>query len=114
MKRLWRAWISTCSGIAWVLRNEASFQQEFVIFVVGLPLAFLITEQAGLRLALIGSLILMLIVELLNTSLEKLSDHVTPEHSEAIKVVKDLGSAAVFGTFLLTGLVWLYALIEKI
>ena len=47
-----------------------------------------------------------MVVELLNTAVEKLSDHVTPEHSWAIKVVKDLGSAAVLLTLVFAFLVW--------
>ena len=53
-------------------------------------------------------------VELLNTAGEKLSDHVTPEHSQAIKVVKDLGSAAVLLTLTLAFLVWVGALVVRI
>jgi diacylglycerol kinase (ATP) len=49
-------------------------------------------------------------VELLNTAIEKLSDHVAPEHSHAIKVVKDLGSAAVFIALTLAFMVWVAAL----
>jgi diacylglycerol kinase (ATP) len=114
MKRLCRAFISTWGGLAWVIRNETSFQQELAVFVVGAPLAFVVSDEPLIRLALIGSLLLVLIVELLNTSLEALSDHVTPEHSKAIKVVKDTGSAAVFLTMLLAGLIWLYAVLERI
>lgn len=57
-------------------------------------------------MALIGSLLLLLVVELLNTAVEKLADHVTPEHHATIKVVKDLGSAAVFCALALAVLVW--------
>ncbi len=114
MKRLWRACRSSWDGLRWALGNELSFQQEVAVFVVGVPLAFLISESGGLRIALVGSLLLILIAELLNTSLEALSDHVTPERSEAIKVVKDSGSAAVLLAMVLAGMIWIYALIDRL
>ena len=61
-------------------------------------------------LALVGSLLALIVVELLNTAIEKLSDHVTPEHSQAIKVVKDLGSAAVFFALMIAFAIWVAAL----
>ena len=57
---------------------------------------------------------MLLIVEMLNTALEKLSDHVTSEHSHAIKVVKDLGSAAVFFALTLAFVTWVAALVVRL
>jgi diacylglycerol kinase (ATP) len=57
---------------------------------------------------------LLMIVELLNTAIEKLSDHVTPHHHDAIGRIKDMASAAVGLSLLLCGLVWLIALAERV
>ncbi|MBM3608576.1 MAG: diacylglycerol kinase, partial [Alphaproteobacteria bacterium] len=66
------------------------------------------------RIALIGVMLIILAVELLNTCVEKLCDHVTPERHPQIKAVKDMGSAAVFCALALAGLVWLAALAERL
>jgi diacylglycerol kinase (ATP) len=104
--RLWRASLNTTSGFAWAVRHERAVQEECLALALGVPLSFLVAAGIGWWLALVGSLLLLLIVELLNTAVEKLSDHVTPEHHAAIKVVKDLGSAAVFCALVFALLVW--------
>jgi len=110
MRRWWRAFLSTCDGLAWGLRRETAIREEVVALIIAVPLSFLMTQEAWLRLALIGSLLVLLIVELLNTAIEKLCDHLAPDRHEAVKAVKDLGSAAVFGALLLAAAVWLLAL----
>jgi diacylglycerol kinase (ATP) len=110
MTRLWKAFFHTLYGLRWALRHEAAVRQEFAALAIAVPLSFVVAASPGWWLALIGSLLLLLIVELLNTAIEKLSDHVTPEHSAAIKVVKDVGSAAVFIALTLAVMVWVAAL----
>jgi diacylglycerol kinase (ATP) len=60
--------------------------------------------------ALVASMLLVLSVEFLNTAIERLCDHVHPDKHEAIRITKDLASAGVFFTLVLSGLVWLVAL----
>jgi diacylglycerol kinase (ATP) len=114
MIRLWKAFINTLNGLGWALRHERAVQEEFVALALGLPLSFFVAASIAWWLALVGSLFVLIIVELLNTAVEKLSDHVTPEHSRAIKVVKDLGSAAVFFALALAFMTWVGALIVRI
>jgi len=110
MTRLWKALINSINGLNWAMRHEAAVQEEVVAFAIGLPASFFVAASIPWWLALVGSLLLLIVVELLNTAVEKLSDHVTPEHSQAIKVVKDLGSAAVLLTLTGTFLIWACAL----
>ena len=110
MRRWWTAFWSTCDGLAWGIRHETAIREEAIAIVLAIPAAFLLTSEGWLRIALIGSVALLLITELLNTSVEKLSDRLTEETDPAIKVVKDLGSAAVFVALLLAAAVWLMAL----
>ncbi len=110
MVRLWKAFLNTLYGLGWALRHEAAVREEFVAFAIAFPVSFFVAPNVAWWLALIGSLIALIIVELLNTAIEKLSDHVTPEHSHAIKVVKDLGSAAVFMALVLAFIIWCAAL----
>src|ERR1700720_1535786 len=110
MTRLWKAFLNTLYGLGWALRREQAVREEFAVFAIALPVSFFVAASVGWWLALIGSLLGLIIVELLNTAIEKLSDHVAPEHSHAIKVVKDLGSAAVFIALTLAFIVWVAAL----
>jgi diacylglycerol kinase (ATP) len=110
MKRLWLAFFSTRDGLVWAARHETAVRQELIVLLVGTPLAFFVATAGWLRIALIGALLFVLTVELVNTALEKLCDHLAPERHPNIKVVKDLGSAAVFVAILIAAAVWLYAL----
>jgi diacylglycerol kinase (ATP) len=90
--------------IAW--KNEAAFRQECVLSVVLVPLAFWLGESAVQTSLLIGTCLLVLIVELLNTAVENVVDRVGTEHHELSGQAKDLGSAAVFVGLVLTATVW--------
>ncbi len=59
---------------------------------------------------MIGALLVLLAVEMLNTAIEKLADHVTPDHHVEIGRIKDYGSAAVFCAIAVAGLIWLAAI----
>ncbi len=110
MTRLWKAFLNTLNGLRWALRHEQAIREEFAALAVGLPVSFFVAPDLAWWLALVGSLLMLIVTELLNTAVEKLSDHVTPEHSQAIKVVKDLGSAAVFFALVLAFAIWAAAL----
>lgn len=112
MKRLWAAFLNALSGLKWAARYETAVLQELAVLAAAIPASFFITDINWLRIALIGVVALLLIVELLNTALEKLCDHLAPEISPQIKIVKDAGAAAVFVAILLAALTWLYALFE--
>ena len=80
MKRLVKATIHSLQGLRYTVAHERAVRQEVIILVVAVPLAFFVAAGPAWYLALIGVLLILLAVELLNTSIEKLSDHVTPEH----------------------------------
>ena len=112
MKRLWQATINSWHGLVAVTKSEAAFREELALLVVGVPLAFFLTDHAGKRFALIGTLVFVLIIELLNTAIEKLSDRVTLNNDPAIKRVKDMGSAAILLSLLAAGATWIYVVVE--
>ena len=109
LEQITRATVHTSRGLAAATRTEMAFRLEIAALVLAVPLAFLFAAEAWKRLALIAVVMLVLIVELLNTAIEKLSDHVTPTNHPAIGRVKDMGSAAVGLTILLAGATWLLA-----
>ena len=111
MERLWRATTNTWNGLAFVLRSERAVQQELAVLVVAIPVAFWLTGGAVQRFMLIGSIVFLIVVELLNTAVEKLADRVTREQDIEIGRVKDIASAAVGISILLVAAVWLWAVI---
>jgi len=89
-------------------------RQELVALALSIPLALFLTPDFGRRLALVGSLIFVMIVELLNTAIEKIGDRITGETDQAIGRIKDMGSAAVGLSLLLAGVVWLWIVVERL
>lgn len=114
MKRLLRACINSWNGLRAVARSEEAFQQELVVFLLSLPLAWFIGTDAWTRVALVLVIVFVMIVELINTAIEKLADHVTPAIDPRIGYVKDLGSAAVGVSLLVAAFVWLMAVAERL
>jgi diacylglycerol kinase (ATP) len=108
MKRFWTAFLNTCAGLKWGFRNETAVMQELVALALAIPLCFVVSSSGWVRIALVGSVMLLLITELLNTAIEKLCDHLSPAHSQAVMVIKDLGSAAVFVALVLAAMTWLW------
>ncbi len=96
----------SCRGIRAAWKNEESFRQEVVLAALMAPFAFVIGEGFVERSLLLGSLLLVLMVELLNSAIETLTDRVGKEHHELSGRAKDLGSAAVMMALILTGGLW--------
>lgn len=97
---MWKATQWSLRGLAQGFRHESSFRLEVYLFVVLAPLGWWLGTTAVERAVLIGSLLLVLSVELLNSGLEAIVDKASPEFSELAGRAKDLGSAAVFLTLL--------------
>ena len=93
-------------GLRAALRYEEAFRIELLVAALMLPLAFWIGQSPLDYALLIGSLLLVLIVELINSAIEAVVDRVGVEHHELSGRAKDIGSAAVFIALLNAGLVW--------
>ena len=113
MDRLLRATVNSWHGLRAAARSEAAFRQELAALLLAAPLAFMIAGEAWKRLLLVGVVVFVLVVELLNTAIEKLADRVTRAHEAQIGELKDMGSAAVGLALLIAGLTWLLALAER-
>lgn len=114
MQRLWRATINSWNGLTAVARTEAAFRLELVVLAVAIPLAFVLTDEATRRILLIGSLMLVIVVELINTAVEKLADRLTRKRDREIGQVKDIASAAVGVCLALAAGIWLWALVARL
>jgi diacylglycerol kinase (ATP) len=108
VNRIYKAFWNSMAGFAFALRTERAIQQEFVLLLVGIPLALILGPAPWQKLVLILALMAVLCVEFLNTCIEKLCDHVTPERHVHIKAIKDMGSSACFCAQAGAGLVWLF------
>jgi diacylglycerol kinase (ATP) len=111
--RFWRATINSRNGLAFATRSEQAVREELVVVLLALPAAWLIGITAMRRFELVAAVVAVLIVELLNTAIEKLADRLTTDHDPQIGHVKDLGSAAVGVTLVMAGLFWLFAVAER-
>ena len=114
MKRIYDAALNSIRGIGYGVTHEPAVRDDAVLLVAGLILGFLIAPSVGWYVIMIGSLLVLLGIEFLNTGIEKLADHVTPEHHIDILRIKDYGSAAVFCGICLAGLTWLAALALRV
>ena len=114
MERLLRATINSWRGLIAATRSEEAFRLELIALVLAIPVAFLLAEQAWKRLALIAVVAFVLVVELLNTAIEKLADRVNLAIDPQIGRVKDMGSAAVGLALLIAAMAWLLALAERL
>ncbi len=114
MYRIYLAFFNSMAGFSFGLRTERAIRQEFALLVVAAPLALVVATTPWERLALILSLVAVLCVEFLNTCVEKLCDHVTPERHDEIKAIKDMGSAACFCAQAAAVVIWAIVLAERL
>lgn len=94
--RAWRAFLWSLQGLRATWAVESSFRLEVYLFIVLAPLATWLGRDGVERALLVGALLLVLIVEVLNSALEAVVDRWGPEHHELAGRAKDMGSAAVF------------------
>ena len=113
LDRVIRATGYSMAGLATAYRGESAFRQEFWLAALLSPLAFWLGRGWTEIALLVGSLMLVLIVELLNSGIEAAIDRVSFELHDLSKRAKDLASAAVFLSLLLCGGIWLAALWQR-
>jgi len=112
--RIVRATGYSIAGLRGAYRHESAFRQEAWLAAVLLPLAFVVGHGWVEVSLLAGTVLLVLIVELLNSAIEALADRVSLDLHELSGRAKDLGSAAVFVSLVLCGAVWLAALWSRL
>jgi diacylglycerol kinase (ATP) len=110
VKRIFSATLNSLRGLRYGFRREAALREELILLAAGLILGLFVAPTVAWYVAMIGVLLVLLGIEFLNTAIEKLADHVTPEHHIDIGRIKDYGSAGVFSGICLAGIVWLAAL----
>lgn len=99
------------AGLRSAFRSEEAFRLEVFTLILAVPMALWLGESAVERVLLVGSVLLLLIVELLNTAVEAVVNRVGLEFHELSRQAKDIGSAAVFVCMVLAAVVWIALLI---
>jgi diacylglycerol kinase (ATP) len=106
LTRVWNALFYSMDGFRAAFRHEDAFRQEVILAAVMIPATFFLTQDNLGRALMIASVMLVLIVELLNSAIEATVDRISLENHALAKRAKDIGSASVLLSLLLVLVVW--------
>jgi diacylglycerol kinase (ATP) len=113
LTRVLRAVGASLRGLAGAFREEAAFRQELAFAALVIPMGLWLGHSGSERALLIGPMLLLLIVELLNSAIEATVDRIGLERHALAGLAKDIGSAAVLMSFVLLTAVWLLVLLGR-
>jgi diacylglycerol kinase (ATP) len=112
IKRLANAFTYSVAGTLAAFKHEDAFRQEVILSVVLIPLAIYLGQTAIEQALMIASILLIIIVELLNSSLEATVDRISVKRHKLSKRAKDIGSAAVFFSLVNAAVIWFLILVK--
>ncbi|MEN8710976.1 MAG: diacylglycerol kinase [Arenicellales bacterium] len=111
IRRIWNAAGYSFAGLKAAFQNEAAFRQESVLLLILAPVALWLGEGAIEKVLLISSVLLVLIIELVNSAIESAIDRIGSDIHELSGRAKDIGSAAVFLSLLNAALIWFFLIV---
>jgi diacylglycerol kinase (ATP) len=111
LKRIWNALHYSLDGLCAAFRHEDAFRQELILAVVLVPLALSLPASSAGKALMILAVFLVLVVELVNSAIEAVTDRVSLENHALAKRAKDLGSAAVMVALSAVPVVWVVVLL---
>ncbi|WP_157015454.1 diacylglycerol kinase [Mesorhizobium xinjiangense] len=114
MERIINAAINSWRAYRYLVRHETAFRQELVILTLALPLGWLLAATWRGYALLLAAILLVILVEVLNTGIEAACDAFSREFNVDIQLAKDCGSLAVAIAIVIAGGVWLLALVERL
>ncbi|HXZ97000.1 MAG TPA: diacylglycerol kinase [Burkholderiales bacterium] len=106
LMRIWSAFLYSLEGISAAFRYETAFRQEVFVAVILIPTALLLPVSGNGKALMLASVLLVLIVELINSAIETAVDRISPEHHPLSKRAKDFGSAAVLLSLVSVASIW--------
>ena len=112
IKRLVNAFGYSIAGTLAAFKHEEAFRQEVILTAILTPIAIYYGETAIDQALMISSLLLIIIVELLNSSIEATVDRISVKHHKLAKRAKDIGSAAVFFSLINAAVIWFLLLVR--
>ena len=110
--RLWNALFYSLDGLSAAFRHEDAFRQEVLMALILIPIAIHAPASGPGKAVMVASVLLVLIIELLNSGIEAVTDRISLEDHVLAKRAKDMGSAAVMIALLNVPVVWLLVLID--
>jgi diacylglycerol kinase (ATP) len=110
LRRVWNAFLYSLDGLRAAFRHEDAFRQEVLLATILIPAAFFVPASGIGKALMVAAVLLVLIVELLNSAVEAAVDRISLENHKLAKRAKDIGSAAVFLSLLNVPVVWLLVL----
>ena len=113
LRRVMSAARNSLAGLAEAIRCEDAFRQELILAAILAPLAFWVGRTGMERALLIASVVLVLVVELLNSAVEATVDRISFENHRLAKRAKDIGSAAVLLALLNAACIWALVVIDR-
>lgn len=113
LSRLKAAFFNSLAGLRAAWKNEEAFRQECILMFLALPIGLWLGTGASEKILLIGSVMLIVIVELLNSAIEATVDRIGLERHELSGRAKDVASAAILVTSCLAGLIWILIICER-
>ena len=112
LTRIWNATAYSIAGLKAAFRHEDAFRQEVLLAAILIPVALLLPASGAGKALMLGSVVLVLVVELLNSALEAAVDRISLDEHALARRAKDIGSAAVMLALLNVPLVWLLVLFD--
>ena len=112
IKRLANAFKYSVAGTLAAFKHEDAFRQEVILSIVLIPLAIYLRETTTEQALMIASFLLIIIVELLNSSVEATVDRISVKRHKLAKRAKDIGSAAVFFSLVNASVIWFLILVR--
>jgi diacylglycerol kinase (ATP) len=109
--RLWKALFYSLDGLSAAFRHEDAFRQEVLMALILVPIALHMPASGVGKALMVGSVLLVLIVELLNSAIEAVTDRISLEDHVLAKRAKDMGSAAVMIALIDVPVVWMLVLV---
>ena len=111
MKRIILAFLNSMRALRHLAKHEKAVQQELVLSLLSLPIAFFLAPSALAFLLMTGSILFLILVEVLNTGIEATCDAVSRDFHKEIQIAKDCGSLAVLIAIVFVAATWGYILI---
>lgn len=112
LRRIWNALHYSIAGLRAAFKHEDAFRQELALALVLIPAALFMPASATGKALMVASLLLVLIIELLNSAIEATVDRISLEDHRLAKRAKDIGSAAVLIGLINVAIVWVLVLLK--
>ncbi|WP_019173152.1 diacylglycerol kinase [Pseudaminobacter salicylatoxidans] len=114
MERLINAFLNSVRAFGRLIRSETAFQQEVILLLVAIPVGWFIATNWAVYALLIGAILVLIMVEVLNTGIEATCNAISREFHIDIQLAKDCGSLAVLIAIIITLGIWGFALFERL